>query len=134
MTPSIDPWSDVKAAIRQREIRTLMTLMFRRKTPELNWGYNTENELWDYKKDCPRMGKEHLNAWADLAKEVLGLHNNQGGVLLFGISDNYTFVGARNRLDSKQLNDGLRRFCLTAFGLTLTASSYDRTKAFSELL
>ena len=38
------------------------------------------------------------------------MHNNGGGVLVFGISNNYVYVGARNRLDSKQLNDGLRRF------------------------
>jgi hypothetical protein len=38
------------------------------------------------------------------------MHNNGGGVLVFGISDNYRFVGARNRLDAKQINDGLRRF------------------------
>ncbi len=87
-----------------------MKLMFRGDDVELNWGFRTENELWDNKKDCPRPGKENVGAWADLAKEVLGLHNSGGGALVFGISDNYTFVGARNRLDSKQLNDGLRRF------------------------
>jgi len=84
--------------------------MFTHSSTELNWGFRTENELWDFKKDCPRLGKDHVNAWADLAKEVLGMHNNGGGILVFGISDNYTFIGARNRLDSKQLNDGLRRF------------------------
>jgi hypothetical protein len=106
----IDAWSDVRAAVRQRDIRALIKLMFRRGTVEFNFGFRTENELWDYKKDCPRMGKEHFAAWADLAKEVLGMHNNGGGALIFGISDNYTFIGARNRLDGKQLNDGLRRF------------------------
>jgi tetratricopeptide (TPR) repeat protein len=110
MAGNIDPWSDVRAAIRQRDIRALMKLMFDASGPELNMGFNTENELWDYKKDCPKLGKDNLGPWADLAKEVLGLHNNGGGALVFGISDNYTFVGARNRLDSKQLNDGLRRF------------------------
>jgi tetratricopeptide (TPR) repeat protein len=110
MAVNVGPWSDIRAAIRQRDIRALVKLMFRADGPELNVGYSTENELWDFKKDCPRHGKDNLGAWADLSKEVLGLHNNGGGVLIFGISDNYTFVGARNRLDSKQLNDGLRRF------------------------
>ncbi len=87
-----------------------MKLMFRGNTPELEWGFATENDLWDFKKDCPKPGKDNANAWADLSKEVLGLHNNGGGVLIFGISDNYQFVRAHNRLDSKQLNDGLRRF------------------------
>ena len=110
MAVNIDPWSDVRAAIRQRDIRTLMKLMFHADGPELNWGFRTENDLWDFKKDCPKLGKENVGAWADLSKEVLGLHNSGGGALVFGISDNYTFVGARNRLDSKQLNDGIRRF------------------------
>ena len=110
MAVNIQPWSDVRAAIRQRDIRALMKLMFDAKAPELNLGYSTENELWDFKKDCPRPGKDNLAPWADLSKEVLGMHNNGGGALIFGITDNYTFVGARNRLDSKQLNDGLRRF------------------------
>jgi hypothetical protein len=110
MAVPVDPWSDVRAAIRQRDIRALMKLMFLSDTPELNLGFHTENELWDFKKDCPKMGKEHLNAWADLSTEVLGMHNNGGGALVFGMSDQYIFVGAKNRLDSKQLNDGLRRF------------------------
>jgi hypothetical protein len=110
MAGNIDPWSDVRAAIRQRDIRALIKLMFDASGSELNSGFNTENELWDYKKDCPKTGRDNLGPWADLSKEVLGLHNNGGGALVFGISDNYTFVGARNRLDSKQLNDGLRRF------------------------
>jgi tetratricopeptide (TPR) repeat protein len=107
---NLEPWSDVKAALRQRDARSLLKLMFKHDTPEFNYGFKTENELWDYKKDCPKMGRDHANAWADLAKEVLGMHNNGGGVLVFGISDNYQYVGAKNRVDSKQLNDGLRRF------------------------
>ncbi len=87
-----------------------MKMMFRDASTELNWGFATENELWDYKRDCPKLGKDHLNAWADLAREVLGMHNNGGGILVFGVSDNYVFEGAHNRLDSKQLNDGLRRY------------------------
>ena len=110
MAGPFDSWSDVRAAIRQRDVRALMKMMFRDGSADLNWAFATENELWDYKTDCPKSGKDHLNAWADLAKEVLGMHNNGGGVLVFGITDNYVFVGAHNRLDSKQLNDGLRRY------------------------
>jgi hypothetical protein len=58
MAGPIDPWSDVRAAIRQRDIRALMKLMFRDSTAELNWGFSTENELWDYKRDCPKFGKD----------------------------------------------------------------------------
>jgi tetratricopeptide (TPR) repeat protein len=88
----------------------VLNLMFVKGQPALNNGFHLEHDLWDFKKDCPKMGKEHANAWADLAKEMLGMHNNDGGILIFGMSDSYTFVGARNRLDSKQLNDGLRRY------------------------
>jgi hypothetical protein len=110
MTSTVDPWADFRAAIRLRDVRTIIKLMFKVNSTELNYGFSTENEIWDYKKDCPRPGRENANAWADLAKEVLGFHNKSGGVLVFGVSDAYRFEGARNRLDSKQLNDGLRRF------------------------
>jgi hypothetical protein len=76
MAVNIDPWADVRAAIRQRDMRALLKLMFSTSGPELNLGFSTENELWDYKKDCPKPGKDNLGPWADLAKEVLGLHNN----------------------------------------------------------
>ncbi len=105
-----DAWSDVKLAIKQRDARAILKLFFQPGRPVLMYGYQTENELWDYKKDCPRLGKEYLNSWADLAKEVLAMHNKNGGVLLFGMTNDYSFCGAANRLDSKQLNDGLRRF------------------------
>ncbi|MEQ1947452.1 MAG: RNA-binding domain-containing protein [Bryobacteraceae bacterium] len=106
----MDTWADVKLAIKQRDARAIIKLFFQANQPVLGYGYQTENALWDYKKDCPRMGKDSANAWADLAKEVLAMHNKHGGVLLFGIGDNYSFCGATNRLDSKQLNDGLRRY------------------------
>jgi len=39
------------------------------------------------------------------------MHNNGGGVLVFSESPTITsFIGAHNRLDSKQINDGLRRY------------------------
>jgi tetratricopeptide (TPR) repeat protein len=103
-------WAELQAAIRQRDVPAIMKLMFQPGTFELNVGFRTENEIWDFKKDCPKMGPASLNAWADLSKEILAMHNYEGGVLLFGMSDNYQFIGAKNRLDAKQLNDGLRRF------------------------
>lgn len=73
-------------------------------------GYRTETELWDFKKDCPYVGRDYENAWAELALDVMAFHNNQGGVIIFGVSDNYEFVGATTRLDSKMVNDRLRRY------------------------
>lgn len=103
--------SDLEMAIKQRNLKAIMDLMFEQGTPILKTGCKTENELWDYKSDCPPPGKVHLNAWADIAKEVLSFHNKRGGILFFGISDeDYKFKGATTRLDSKLINDQLRKF------------------------
>jgi predicted HTH transcriptional regulator len=53
------------------------------------------------------LGREWVNAWADLASEVLGFHNQSGGILFFGVRDNLSFSGATTRLDSKLINDQL---------------------------
>ena len=85
--------------------------MFEPGTYALKVGYKTENELWDYKLDCPAPGKAQLNAWAEIAKDVLSFYNNKGGILFFGISDkDFKFKGASTRLDSKLINDQLRKF------------------------
>ncbi|NOZ22403.1 MAG: hypothetical protein GXP25_15085 [Planctomycetes bacterium] len=102
--------SDLAQAIRQREIGLLIRLMFMDDPPRVRPAFCTEGELWDYKRDCPRLQKRFENAWADLAKEILGFHNNHGGVLVFGIDDDYRFVGASTRLDSKLLMDHVREY------------------------
>lgn len=101
---------DLKTAIRQRDLRAILRLMFHSDGPVLRQGVGTESELWDFKKDCPRLGKKYHPAWADVSKEVLGFHNHAGGVLLFGIDDAFKFVGATQRLDSKLFNDQIRRY------------------------
>ena len=115
MSQRIDAWSDLRLAIKQRDIRAVCQLMFSRdgsksSRPQVKLGCNTENELWDFKKDCPIVGKQNQPAWAELAKDVLGFHNAEGGVVIFGIDDSYRFVGARHSLDTKKLNDALRRY------------------------
>ena len=103
--------SGLELAIKQRNLKAIMDLMFEPGSTILKSGFRTENELWDFKADCPPPGKAHLNAWADLAKEVLSFHNKRGGILFFGISDkDYVFNGATRRLDSKLINDQLRKF------------------------
>jgi hypothetical protein len=85
--------------------------MFEGEPPSLRSGFRTEGELWDFKCDCPKIGKQWSNAWADFAKEVLAFHNQRGGVVVFGIHDeNLSFCGATTRLDSKLVNDQLRKF------------------------
>ena len=101
----------LEQAIKQRNIKAIMDLVFEPDKPVLKPGFRTENELWDFKNDCPSPGKANLGAWADLAKEIMGFHNQRGGILFFGISDtDYTFHGATVRLDSKLINDQLRKF------------------------
>jgi hypothetical protein len=51
--------------------------MFEDDAPVLNPGFRTENDLWDFKPDCPRPGRNEANAWAHIAKDVLAFHNNK---------------------------------------------------------
>jgi len=67
--------------------------MFKSEAPILKPGFKTENELWDFKSDCPKPGKEEPLAWANIAKDTLAFHNNKGGIIIFGIDDNdYSFI------------------------------------------
>jgi hypothetical protein len=87
-----------------------MSLFFATNQPVVRDSFRTESDLWDYKSDCPQLGKQHENGWANFAKDVLAFHDNRGGIIIFGISDDYVFVGATTRLDSKIVNDKLRRY------------------------
>lgn len=108
---AIDRNADIQRAIKQRDVGAVTTLMFEGSPPVVRSGFRTECELWDYKSDCPWPGKRHANAWASLAADVLAFHNLHGGVLILGISDaDFTFVGCKKILDSKMVNDQLRRW------------------------
>ncbi len=101
----------ITQAIRNRDARNVLHLMFKENSPILKPGFRTENDLWDFKSDCPRPGRDELYIWAHIAKDVLAFHNNKGGVLIFGIDDkDYSFGGAKQRLDSKLFNDQLHKF------------------------
>lgn len=80
------------------------------KAPMVREGFRTETALWDFKADCPRTGKGSEAAWAELAKDVLAFHNSKGGLIFFGVNDNFEYVGATTRLDSKLVNDRLRHY------------------------
>lgn len=90
-------------------------MFFDRHTPVLRSGVKTETDLWEYKNDAPHIGKPHLNAWAHCAKDVLALHNNLGGLIFFGITNQYSFVGASPPLDSKTFNDQIKKFLPDTF-------------------
>lgn len=101
---------DIAKAVRLRDGGSIISIFFEKESPKIKVGLKTETELWDYKIDVPYPGKKHLNAWAHLAKDVLAFHNKRGGVIMFGFSDDFSFTGSTQRLDSKMLNDGLRRY------------------------
>jgi tetratricopeptide (TPR) repeat protein len=106
--------ADLIAAIQQQSVANIRQLMFEdRDGPTLRSGFFYENELWDYKVDCPDPGNKQ--AWASVSKDVLAFHNQKGGLLIFGVSDDFKFVGATRRLDSKQFNDGIRTFLSDTF-------------------
>jgi len=102
---------DVARAISQRNLSGILRLMFEGGPPRPRLGRNTETDLWEYKSDCPQLGKAHEGGWAHVAADVLGFHNHRGGLLIFGLDDKrYAFVGATRILDSKKFNDQIRRY------------------------
>lgn len=111
MATELNRDEDLARAIRQRDITSVVRMMFAANPPTIRTGYRTETELWDFKRDCPHIGanKSEL-AWAEISKDVLGFHNQRGGLLIFGIADDFGFSGATQRLDSKLINDQIRRF------------------------
>jgi tetratricopeptide (TPR) repeat protein len=101
---------DIAKAIRQSNAPAISALMFDPKNWQLRSGYCTETEYWDYKITGPSPGAGTAEEWAELAKDVLAFHNNKGGVIVFGVGNGFKVVGYRNELDSKLLNDRLRRY------------------------
>jgi hypothetical protein len=83
---------DLARAIRQRDVGAILRMMFVGNPPQIRPGYNTETNLWDYKRDCPRIGREWLNAWAEFSADVLAFHNQNGGVIIFvmGVAKQFT--------------------------------------------
>lgn len=101
---------DIARAIRLKDANNILALFFEKNAPSIKQGFKTETELWDYKSDVPFIGRQHANAWANLAKDIIGFHNQRGGVMFFGFTDDFLFKGATQRLDSKLINEQLRRY------------------------
>ncbi len=109
----MDRNEEIERAIRQRDIDSIVALIFDSEGPRVRPGFSTETELWDFKSGCPRPGKEpdDLAGWSNLAVDVLAFHNKRGGLIVFGIRDHdLKFCGVKHRLDSKAFNDQLRKF------------------------
>ena len=68
-----------------------------------------EGEYWDYKVSV-NLGNE-LDI-SKLAKRVLGFFNNKGGIIIYGIDDDYIVRGIPQEfiVDTKMLNDKLRPY------------------------
>ncbi len=102
---------DLAQAIRQRNVRAIISLFFS-ENPKLKVrpGFTTETELWDFKFTAPAPGAGTALEWSELAKDVLAFHNNRGGIILFGITDDFQVVRTKPQLDSKLVNDRLRKY------------------------
>lgn len=103
-------YSDIARAIRQCNVAAIAELMFDQKKWTLRPGYCTETEYWDYKQKGPELGSGTAEEWATLAKDVLAFHNNRGGVIILGVDNGFRVVCHRSLLDSKLLNDRLRKY------------------------
>jgi hypothetical protein len=67
------------------------------------------------------LGKANEAQWAKVAADVLAFHNQDGGILLFGIRDaDYRFLGTRILLDTKAFNDKIRKHCGDRFWVSFS--------------
>ena len=103
--------ASLKKYINSGNIAAILKTMFDStpSVPILREGFFHENSIWDYKSEVPGSGKQHELARARIATHVLGFHNSEGGVLIFGINDkDFLFTGARNGFDSSRFNNAIR--------------------------
>lgn len=109
----MDVFTEIESAIHQRDSEAILTLTFDSKNARVRPGLANETHLWDFKQGCPSPGKDKADqiGWAHIAADVLGFHNNRGGVIIFGVRDqSLTFCGIRTRLDGKLFNDQIRKY------------------------
>lgn len=101
---------DVARAVAQKNVSFLLKVIFDQEKKQVQTGFRTENELWEFKADCPHLQKteDNLKAWAEISKDILALHNRRGGVIFFGITNDFKFCGATPLVDSKLFNDKIR--------------------------
>lgn len=97
----------IQNAIIERNIN-FITKYFFNSDNSLNDNVKFENELWDYKENLPNIGRRHNIAWARISKYVLSFHNNKGGLLFFGIRNNYEICKTNAEIDSKKFNDQIK--------------------------
>lgn len=103
----------LEQAIANRDVEGAVAILFERVDgrPQLRSGFGRESDLWDFKAGLPGLGKQKRAAWAEIAADIAAFHNQRGGIVVFGIRDaDFSFVGTRDFIDSKQFNDQVRRY------------------------
>lgn len=108
--PSAGRDEDFARAVLHKDVHAILRFFFEPGKPVVRSGFRTETDLWDFKEDAPSAGRESPHQWVPVAKHVLAFHNARGGVLVFGITNGLKYKGTRNYLDSKLVNDKLRRY------------------------
>ncbi len=111
----------LKQLIRNREVKGVLRIVFKEDSCELQTGIHREDQLWDFKEDCPSPGKASDIEWAKISADVLAFHNQEGGIIFFGIrNSDYKFVGATVSLDTKLFNDKIRKYCGDKFWVSFS--------------
>ncbi len=101
----------LRQLILARNVKGVIGTFFDVGSRKLRAGFHREDQLWDFKEDLPRPGKDGEVEWARIATDILALHNQEGGVLFFGIRDSdFRLVGTRQIIDTKQFNDKVRKY------------------------
>lgn len=71
-----------------------------------------ECEYWDYKRQLPNLSD--ASEIAELAADILSIHNTRGGYIIYGITDEYSVLGlhhdAAAEIQSSVLNAKLKKY------------------------
>lgn len=111
----------LKQLIRNRDVKGTLKAMFKPDLPELQVGFHREDQWWDFKEESPSLGKGNEIEWANISADVLAFHNQEGGIIFFGIrNSDYRFVGATVSLDTKLFNDKIRKYCGDKFWVSFS--------------
>ncbi len=95
--------------------------------------HKDETEYWDYKEDIDLNNPVEL---AKLAKRVLGFYNSKGGVLIYGVNDDYFVTGIhKNKVcDTVRVNSKLKKYIGNDIGLFQSQISTNYTNKVIWLL
>src|SRR5579864_3035992 len=73
--------------------------------------FRFEGEYWDYKRDLVNL--DNSDEVAELAADVLAFHNQRGGYIFYGITNEFIVLGVHPdiamQLDSNKINQKLKK-------------------------